>query len=293
MLISEVFDLYRRKENRMGGLATKTDETYANLQTLAIKFFGDIDVATLTDESPIRFYEHLSTWQCPSTVRLNIIAFRKVLKWVKRQSSLLFDPEDIKVPKRQYIEVSYLEPEEIDEFIKAVSRNTRGYCRINRLRNIAIVKVLFSSGIRVNELCKLNKNSIKDRQFISISKSKTPRPCYISEDAEEAIGQYLAARQDNNPALFVANQTGRRMTTANVRNVFHNACNYCELDNVHPHTMRHSMATFLLDRGMGILDVSKLLGHSSVSTTQIYTHVKDRDLRQKYNIYMNLYKGNA
>ncbi len=286
MLISEAFTEYCRREISMAGMSTKTRETYENLCKLLINFFGDIDVENIRDEDPVRFFEHLCGWQKMSTVRGNLMAFRKVVKWLKRKNYNVIDPEEIKVPKKTKEEMEYLELYEVETFLEAVSRKTRGYSYVNRLRNIAIVQVLFSSGIRVGELCKLNKNSIKNRQFVTASKGGDPRPCFISQEAEKAIKEYLDARADSNVALFISNQNGRRITTGNVRNIFKNACNQCGLEKVHPHTMRHSLATFLLDRGMDLLDVSKILGHTNLNTTQIYTHIKNPKLRDRYNIIM-------
>lgn len=287
MLISEAFIEYGRKEICMAGLSTKTNENYQNLSKLLIKFFGDINVEDIKEGDPVKFFEHISGWQKLSTIRGNLLSFRKVMKWLQRKGHKVIDPEEIKIPKRPKEEANYLEKYEVEIFLEAISRKTRGYSKMNRLRNIAIVKVLFSSGIRVGELCKLNKNSIKGRQFVTASKGGDPRPCFITKEAEEALKDYLEARNDSEPALFVSNQNGKRITTDNVRHIFRNACRWCELDGVHPHIMRHSLATFLLDHGMDLLDVSKVLGHADVSTTQIYTHIKNPKLRERYNVIMS------
>lgn len=287
MLVSEAFNLYRRAEVLAGGLSCKTDESYLYSSKLAVAFFGDIDVATITAEDIRSYYEHLLGWQKPDTARGNIVCLRAVFKMLKRQKLDVVDPEEIKVPKREKRQISYLTEAEIEEFIEVVGEKRRGYSELNRLRNIAIVEVLFASGIRVSELCRLNRNSIKNRQFVVIGKSKDPRPCYISERAEKAIAEYMQMRTDNCPALFISNQNEKRITAGNVRRVFQNACNRSDFVDVHPHTIRHSFATYMLEKGVDLRYISDFMGHQSLDTTKIYTHYTNPKLRAVYESAMN------
>lgn len=286
MLISEAFEEYRRMEVIAAGLSSKTRESYIYAEKLVVGYFGDVEFAAIKPEDAVSFYEHLMGWQSPDTARGNIICLRAVARFMKRRYGNLLDPEDIKVPKREKRAVDYLTEPEVMEFIEAVGEKHRGYAEINRLRNIAIVETLYASGIRVGELCKLNRNSIKNRQFTVVGKSKEPRLCFINSRSEQALEAYLRVRNDNNPALFISNQNGRRITSGNVRRVFQNACARSEFDGVHPHTIRHSFATYMLEKRVDLRYIADLMGHQSLDTTKMYTHYSNPKLKQIYQIAM-------
>ena len=282
MIVSEAFDLYRRAEIVAGGLSRKTYESYIYAEKHAVGFFGDVPLEHIQAMDVRDFYDHLSTWQKPDTVRGNIICLRSVIKFCGRKNKDIMDAEEIKVPKRQKRQIEYLTAAEMEEFIDIVATPKRGYAEINRLRNVAIVKLLWATGMRVSELCCLNRNSIKKRQFTVVGKSKNPRLCFITEDAEEAINAYLQARTDKNEALFIANQTERRITPGNVRRIFKCVCEKSDFEGVHPHTIRHSFATFMLERNVDLRYISELLGHESLDTTKMYTHFANPRLRMIY-----------
>lgn len=289
MLISEAFDTHRRMELVAGGLSSKTQESYFYAKKLAIGFFGDIEFGVIGPEDIISFYEHLLSWQSPDTARGNIICLRSVVRFMKRRFGNELDPEDIKVPKREKRVVEYLSKPEILEFINIVGERRRGYAEINRLRNIAIVELLYSSGIRISELCRLNRNSIKSRQFTAVGKSKEPRLCFINQRTEEALTAYMNARNDTNIAMFVSNQNERRITPGNIRRIFQNACDRSDFKNVHPHTIRHSFATHMLEKNVDLRYIADLMGHQSLDTTKIYTHYANPKLKQIYDIAMGDY----
>ena len=158
---------------------------------------------------------------------------------------------------------------------------------MNRLRNIAILRLLAASGIRVSELVSLNRNSIRHRKFTVVGKSKNPRVVFIDEATEDAINNYLACRTDDNPALFISHQGARsRLTTGGVRRIFEFVCTNSHFTDVTPHTIRHSFATTLLDRGVELCYISDLLGHQSLDTTRIYTHYTNTKLQHIYDSVM-------
>lgn len=286
MLISEAFEEYRRMEVIAAGLSSKTNESYIYAEKLAIGYFGDVEFAGIKLEDIVAFYEHLLEWQRPDTARGNIICLRAVVRYMKRRHGNKLDADDIKVPKREKRAVEYLTEPEVMEFIETVGIKRRGYAEVNRLRNVAIVELLYASGIRVGELCKLNRNSIKNGQFTVVGKSKEPRLCFISSRCEKALDAYFEARTDGNPALFISNQNGKRITPGNVRRVFQNVCAKSDFDGVHPHTIRHSFATYLLEKGVDLRYIADLMGHQSLDTTKIYTHYSNPRLKQIYKLAM-------
>lgn len=286
MLISEAFDEHRKMEIIAAGLSSKTRESYIYAEKLAVSYFGNIEFSSIRAEDVVDFYEHLLSWQAPDTARGNIICLRAVARYMKRRHNNSLDPEDIKVPKREKREIEYLTETEVMEFIEVIGEKHRGYAEINRLRNIAIVELLYASGLRVGELCKLNRNSIKNRQFTVVGKSKEPRLCFINQRSENALDAYLKVRNDNNPALFISNQNERRITSGNVRRIFQNACTRSDFEGVHPHTIRHSFATLMLERRVDIRYIADLMGHRSLDTTKMYTHYSNPKLKQIYRVAM-------
>lgn len=288
MLVYEAFEQYKRSEVLARGLSKKTLASYNNTQSLFCDYFGEQSkIEDITIDDILSFHEHLSTWQRSDTVRNNLFQVRSVFRYCIMRKVDVIDPMLISVPKKEKRTIQYLTQTEYEEFLEVVATSRRGYSNLNRLRNIAIVETLYATGLRVSELCKLNRNSIKNRQFTVIGKSKDPRICFISDRAERAINAYLDARIDTNQALFIANQTGARMTTCNVRTIFRTACKDSDFDNIHPHTIRHSYATKLLDKGVDIRYIADLLGHQSLDTTKQYTHYSNPKLKAIYDMAMN------
>jgi len=139
--------------------------------------------------------------------------------------------------------------------------------------------------MRISELVGLN---LSDIDFISGTvkvrgKGKKERLLPIGEKALEAIRKYLEKRKNKEEAVFL-NRFGRRITSRAVRNIVFKYVNLASLKSgISPHTLRHSFATHLLERGADLRSVQELLGHSSISTTQVYTHLTTEKLKQIYN----------
>ena len=282
MLISEAFKEYEESEIIAAGLSKKTLESYVYAEKLAEKYFGDIEINIINAQDVREFYAHLLGWQKPDTARGNIVCLRAVVRLVERCEPMAVKADQIKVPKREKRVITYLTDIEVREFIGVVSTRRRGYAEVNRLRNIAICEMLYATGLRVGELCALNKNSIKGGQFAVIGKSKEPRVCFINSRAKTALEAYLAARKDNNMAMFISNETGKRITSGTIRKVFQSACDRSEFEGVHPHTLRHSFATRLLEKEVDLIYIAELMGHESLDTTRAYTHFVNPQLKRIY-----------
>lgn len=286
MNISEAFAYYRKAEIMARGLSRKTDESYVYSCKLAVDFFGDMPITNIRPEDTRDYYEHLLGWQRPDTARGHMVCLRSVIKCLRRRDPNIMDPEEIRLPKREKREVVYLTKAEVEEFINVVARKRRGYPEVNRLRNVAIMELLYATGLRVGELCRLNKNSIKNHQFTVIGKSKEPRICFINSRAEEAINKYLNKRTDSSMAMFISNQTERRITPGTVRRIFQRACDMSDFEGVHPHTLRHSFATYMLEREVDLIYISQMMGHQSLDTTRMYTHYSNPKLKRIYDCAM-------
>lgn len=281
--ISEAFELYRVDYISFKGLSVKTEEAYITASKLLTRLYGDMKMQELTFAHIREWRIWLSGWQKSDTTRSYIICLRMVLKFLRKRGFIVLDPDNIPVPIREGRIVSFLNELEYEQFITAVALPRRGYSKINRIRNVAVIELLYATGLRNSELCSLNRDSIKDRTFTVIGKGRKPRIGFVSSEAMDAIDNYLKLRTDNDRALFVSEQTGKRMSAGTLRRVFQNVCARTEFEHITPHTIRHSYATKLLRRHVDVRYVKEFLGHSSLETTQMYTHVVDEDLKAIYD----------
>ena len=284
MLLSQAFTSYRQYEVAMGGLSRSTDLSYANCQRLAISYFGNVRLKALDLDSISKFFDHLLTWQKPDSARVNLICLRAVLNYAQIHGIKTLPIEDIRVPKREKRIMLFLTESEQTEFVKEVAKPAKGYKLENRLRNVAIVKLILATGLRISEVCKLDLGDIKNKQFTGTGKSKGPRLCFVTQDVVDAIDDYLAIRHDwSSKALFVSYLTGKRVTPNNIQGVFRRVCKSSgKFKGVHPHTLRHSFATRMLEHGMDLRYIAELMGHQSIETTRIYTHYSNLRLKQEY-----------
>ena len=291
MKISEAFAEYRRVEIQGRGCSLKTDEDAKYTGIVAEKFFGDISVRKIQPAQVSDFYLDLVAPQLGSyrsrpvsqnTARNYVMRLRSVMRFCQQQGIKVVDPGKIVVPKREKKYANFIDIEQFDRLYEQVSQPRRGYAQINRVRNALIVKMLFYTGLRISELCALNRDTIRNRQFTVVGKSKHPRPCFITREIEQDINEYLNMRDDTNPALFIANETKERIRPGNVQRMFREHTRAIGMTRVTPHTMRHSFATRMIDDKVDIRYVADMLGHQNLNTTQQYTHVKDYKLREIY-----------
>lgn len=286
MKISDAFDEFRKNEILALGRSNNTNEGYIYAEKKVIGFFGDINIENIDIDGVHGFYLAMIINLSKNTARQYICQLRTVLSYCKKRGIKTMNPDDIRTPNREKKVARFITCEEFNVFIREMNRSHHGYSNLNRFRNTLIANLLFVTGLRVSELCALNRDSIHDRQFSVVGKSKDPRPCYITKEVERDIEHYLAMRHDSNKALFVANQNGRRITPKNVQRIFRRVSVDSGIFSVTPHTLRHSYATRLIEDGVDIRYVATLLGHQSLETTQKYTHVRDNRLRKVYENVM-------
>ena len=286
MKIHEAFAEYRRHEVLAMNYSPSTFQSYMNAEKKAISFFGNTDVENITVDGIHELYLDMLGECCPDTARAYLSKIRVVLRYCRNHGENTIDPEQIKLPRREKKVARFLSQEEYTRFVNEISRSHRGYKNIDRIRNTLVAEMLFATGLRVSELCALNRDSISDRQFVVVGKSKEPRVCFITEDIERKIRYYLAMRTDNNRALFVDSNTGERMKSRNVQRVFRRVSRSSSVSACTPHTMRHSFATYMVEGGVDIRFVAAMLGHQSLQTTQKYTHIRDAKLKQVYESAM-------
>lgn len=216
-----------------------------------------------------------------------IIALRGFLKYLTKRDIKTLAGEKIELGKSHDREVEFLETEEVMRLIRAVSGN-----KISDLRDKAILELLFSTGLRVSEVSKLDIDNVnlKSGEFSVRGKGDKIRLVFISDSARNAIINYLKRRKDVDPALFVhmkrskkdddQNVSQMRLTPRSIQRIVKKyAISAGIVKKVTPHTLRHSFATDLLMNGADIRSVQSMLGHSSITTTQIYTHITNKHLK--------------
>ncbi len=225
-----------------------------------------------------------------TTQTYHVVVLRSFLKYLAKEDVTTVPAAKIEVGKTPTRQVDFLELEEVERLLSAASGTS-----LRALRDRAILELFFSAGLRVSELTSLDREHInlKKGEFSVRGKGSKLRVVFLSDDARDAIARYLEKRRDMDPALFIAipiakngftkerASTDLRLTQRSVqRMVKHYAAKAGIVKDVHPHTLRHSFATDLLQNGADIRSVQSMLGHASITTTQIYTHVTNEHLRE-------------
>ncbi|MDD5396965.1 MAG: tyrosine-type recombinase/integrase [Candidatus Moranbacteria bacterium] len=219
------------------------------------------------------------------TQNYHVIAIRSFLKYLAKRDIKTLSAEKIEVGKNPSHEIEFLDGDEVERLLSAASGND-----IKSLRDRAMLELLFSAGLRVSELININRDQINlARQEFSVKgKGDKIRIVFISDTAKDAIEKYLDKRTDMDEAIFIRyskkklseSNKNKRLTPRSVQRIvkFY-AAKAGIVKDVHPHTLRHSFATDLLANGADIRSVQTMLGHSSITTTQIYTHITNMQLK--------------
>lgn len=271
----------------------KTIANYDHYLTRLIDYAGDIKVSDI-DPELIRKWRiwlnrlgtNTSDELQKTTQNYHLIALRSFLKFCAKRDIPALAADKIELARTQRKQVTFLTPEELERLFAAPKLDTAP-----GLRDRAILELLFSSGLRVSELVGLDRDhvNLKRREFMVRGKGQKDRPIFISPEAASWIQRYLDQRTDSTKPLFIR-YSGRKTVDLSgnyhrltARSIQRMVARYALLagitKHVSPHTLRHSFATDLLMNGADLRSVQALLGHSNISTTQIYTHVTDPHLK--------------
>jgi len=220
-----------------------------------------------------------------TTQNYHILALRAFLRYLAWRGIQSLSPEKVTVGKSGDREITFMESEEVNILLAQPNVS-----KLIGLRDRAIMELLFSTGLRVSELANLNRGDINfERNEISIlGKGKKLRVVFLSDSALHWLDQYLRNQgqieKDDEP-LFISAKEGRLTVRSIERLVKKYAAKAGFTKNISPHTFRHSFATDLLFAGADIRSVQSMLGHASITTTQVYTHVTDQHLKEIHQKY--------
>lgn len=282
MKISEAFDLYKTNYMFVKGLSKRVLENQDYVKARVVNLLGDLDVESITLSDIGEWATKIQTMRArdgriverkTNTIRNDLIRLKMVIKYMRLLGYDVLEPELIPIPKREDTERPFLTAREVTDMIE----------NAYNIRNAFVVSLFYSSGIRLSELISLNRGSIQNRQFQVVGKGKKARLCFIDERTEDLMMRYLATRNDGCEALIISYKNKTRMTPTNVQLLIKNTAKRAGITKkVTPHVLRHSFATNFLQNNGNIRYLSSLLGHASVSTTTVYTHVVDNDLQRQY-----------
>ena len=281
------------------GRSVKTVENYDHYLTRFLGFIKTDNPAEIKDE-PVRQFrlwlnrqltgydKAKSETLSKKTQNYYLIAIRAFLKYLARHEIKTLPSERIELAKTGERSLDLITGVELSRLLDAPNGTD-----LKSLRDKSILELLFSTGLRVSELCSLTSDIDLNSDELSIrGKGGKIRVVFISDEAKKAVKAYLTARKDMNDALFVhvgkeivkkeANPLNKRTVERIVKQY---AIKAGISKKVTPHTMRHLFATDLLSNGADLRSVQALLGHSSIITTQIYTHVTDKHLRDIHKKY--------
>lgn len=229
-----------------------------------------------------------------NTTNYHLVALRSWLKYMAKRDVPTMAPEKIELGKSQQRQVEFLEGSNLAEFLEAPLKSKQG--KILQVRDKAIIETLFSAGLRVSELVGLKRDNInlKKDEFTVRGKGSKLRVCFLSHAAKHWLKQYFDMRKDDSPYLFVRHDRAAKrsaedplpLTPRSVQRLVEKCARSAGITKrITPHTLRHSFATDLLMNGADIRSVQAMLGHSSITTTQIYTHITNQQLRDVHQAF--------
>jgi len=282
------------------GRSAKTVRNYDFYLKRFLDWSEDPATDDVTTELVRRYRLYLNRLEDPNrgtlkknTQNYHLIALRSFLKYLARHDVETMAPEKIELAQQGSRDVEFLEAEDVERLLAAP---TAGEAHpLLKLRDRAILELLFSTGMRVSEVANLQHEelNLKRDEFSVRGKGDKIRVVFISHQARHWVGRYLDARSDVSPYLFVRHDRAKNhaadpsaITPRSIeRLVKFYAAAAGITKKVTPHTLRHSFATDLLMNGADIRSVQAMLGHSSITTTQVYTHVTNRQLRDVHQAF--------
>ena len=277
------------------GRSVKTIENYNRYLSRFFDFAKIKNPKDITEEKARSFRLHLNREGLKhKTQNYYLIALRAFLKFLRKRDIESLQPEKIELAKVSMREIDVMSPDELERLLKAPEGES-----LKALRDKAILETLFSTGLRVSELVAMDRYLDLSKDELTVrGKGDKLRLVFLSQSAKDAIKKWLDKRSDTDEALFINLAKNKdeskslRISTRSVeRMIKHYAGAVGIMKEVTPHKLRHSFATDLLQNGADLRSVQALLGHASITTTQVYTHVVDKHLKEIFKKHHSKNRG--
>lgn len=277
MLISEATAQYLEYLEHIKHASPRTVSNYRRYLK-RFSEFSDTKIAELTIFDIDRYRIYLSTTGLSlNSQNYHVVAVRCLLKYCLDRDMAVLNPSKIELTKLRRPKPQYLKANEISRILDVYSGDS-----VKELRNNAVIHLLYSSGIRVGELTSLNRDDIdfESCSFYVMGKGSKPRYCMMSIETGKVLKRYLSTRLDDFPSLFVSQRGHNGLSSVTIQTIVKKAAIRAGIQKtVTPHTLRHTLATTLLNNGANMRMVQEVLGHSSILTTQRYTHISKPNIR--------------
>lgn len=293
MSISELVTDFLEHQEIEQNRSQATIANYHHYLMRLVEFTDDCDISKLDEETVRKWRLWLNRLEdvngqpiSKTTQNYHLIALRSFLKYLAKRNVAALDSAKIELARVKRPQVGFLEADEVERLLAAVDVNNP-----IGLRDRALIELLFSSGLRVSELVNLDRDHInlERREFMVRGKGQKDRPVFVSEAAADWLIKYTQKRADNYKPLFIHYSGSKdeldegmytRLTPRSVQRLIKRYAKLAGITKVvTPHTLRHSFATDLLINGADLRSVQAMLGHSNISTTQVYTHITDPQLK--------------
>ena len=290
-LLDDYLNYLEIEKNR----SIKTRENYKRYLDDFINFSNIKTEKDISAEKVRDFRLHLARVETPKGENLKkttqsyyIIALRNFLKYLIKRDFDVLSPDKIELPRIPGRQIEIIEYPDLERLLAAPNGSD-----LRSLRDKAILETLFSTGLRISELCSLNRRFDINRGELTVrGKGGKLRVVFLSERSKKAIKNYLDKRFDTEEALFISLTKSKKpkviariipRTIQRIVDFYSRKAGITK--KVHPHTIRHLFATDLLIGGADLRSVQELLGHASISTTQIYTHLTNKELREVHRAF--------
>lgn len=270
-------------------VSPKTIENYSLWLNRFSNYVWEINIQDLKSMYVLDFRIHLkNTGLNIKTINYHVVAIRSFLKFLLKNDFDCISPDKLELSKIPPREVNYLEDDQVQSILSMPIQH--GSTPLQIARDEAILRFLYGTWLRVTELINLKKDNIKadSKQFYVIWKWSKMRSVFMTAQAREKLKKYLLSRADDSDFIFISlsrNSFGNNLSRNSIEEIVRKYAKLAWISKkVTPHTLRHSFATTLIKKWADIRAVQTLLGHSSITTTQIYTHVDDKHLQKVHDL---------
>ena len=284
--VKDYLDYLEVEKNR----SPLTRKSYERCLRKFLLITGAKKISDVTEESIREFRVKLADMPGikKGTQAYHIIVIRNFLKYLAKRGIASVSADKIELPKVPQRQISVLEYADLERLLAAPKGND-----LKSLRDRAILETFFSTGLRISELCSMDRFTNFDRGELTIrGKGEKLRPVFLSERAKKTIIEYIDKRTDTDQALFISISKGKspkvlgRIIPRTIQRMVDYYGRAAGIPNrITPHKLRHQFATDLLMNGADLRSVQELLGHANITTTQIYTHVTNKELHEVHDAF--------